>query len=309
MHLMRRVKNPIINLKRRLDPDIYPRCNILHMDIIKTANDLKTIRGDLNAAGKTLALVPTMGALHEGHMALVRRAKDLADCVMVSIFVNPAQFGPNEDLERYPRTLETDCQHLDIEGVDYVYAPTVSEIYPDGPYKKPLNLKAAQGLESDFRPGFFDGVTTVVSILFDQTRPDIAVFGEKDYQQICVVREMVGHLDMPVQIIGVPVVRADDGLALSSRNAYLSQEDRNIALALSETLGRLADIVKGDPDMVKVHIDQAKDDLLKAGFNKVDYIELRDPITLAPIDRFEGRGRFLAAAHINGVRLIDTVEV
>ncbi|WP_291178025.1 pantoate--beta-alanine ligase [Hyphomicrobium sp.] len=250
-------------------------------------------------AGQSIALVPTMGALHAGHISLVGAGLASADRVVVSIFVNPTQFAPHEDLARYPRDEAGDVAKLAGAGAHLVWAPAVSEIYPDGFATRIVPEGAALPLEGAFRPHHFGGVATVVCKLLLSAMPDIALFGEKDYQQLAVIRQMVRDLALPVAIHGVPTVREDDGLALSSRNAYLSENDRYIAPMLHKALSEVA---RGrDPR-------EAADALLVAGFTKVDYLEVRDAETLAPFDPAAGRpGRVLGAAWLGSTRLIDNV--
>ncbi len=236
-------------------------------------------RDELAAFKGRLAFVPTMGALHEGHLSLVRLARTRADYVAVSIFVNPTQFAPHEDFDAYPRMIEQDLERLD--DVDLVYLPRVEDLYPDGAVADIQSGAAAQGLESDFRPHFFDGVCSVVHRLFAQIKPDVAVFGEKDFQQLMVIREMVKVFGLPVEIIGAPTLRDAYGLALSSRNVYLNAEELEIARKLNVVLRS------------ERPTPQA---LLDVGFDKVDYVERR-------------WGRILAAAWIGKTRLIDNVEI
>jgi len=215
------------------------------MIIVHTATALATEIESLKAAGRKIGFVPTMGALHEGHLGLVRLARESADVVVVSIFVNPTQFAPHEDFGSYPRQVESDVETLATEGVDLVYLPTEGDIYPGGAQVTHRAGAAAEGLESDFRPHFFDGVVTVVHELFSQVRPDVAVFGEKDFQQLQVVREMVAAENLNIEIIGAPIARDEQGLALSSRNAYLSEEELKIARRLNSVLFEAAAKLKG----------------------------------------------------------------
>jgi pantoate--beta-alanine ligase len=279
---------------------------------IKILRRLKTLRKAVAAwrtAGERVALVPTMGALHEGHLALVKLARRKAQRTVVSIFVNPAQFAPDEDLSRYPRDEAGDLAKLAAGGADLVWAPTVEEMYPEGFATRILPEGAAMGLEGEFRPHHFGGVATVCCKLFSQVTPDVAVFGEKDYQQLCVVRQMVRDLDLPLAIAALKTQRARDGLALSSRNAYLTDGERSIAPALHRALVGLADVAKaGGP--VNRAIETAKDDLIKAGFARIDYLEIRDAETLGLFDQRSGRpGRVLGAVWLGKTRLIDNVGV
>jgi pantoate--beta-alanine ligase len=246
-----------------------------------------------------------MGALHDGHAALMRAARAACDTVVASIFVNPMQFGPTEDLSRYPRTLDADLERCAIEGVDVVWAPEVTDIYPDGPaqvHVVPGPLGAV--LEGASRPTHFTGVLTVVHKLFSATRPDVAYFGQKDYQQLCLVQRMVADLDLGVSVVGVPTVRESDGLALSSRNRYLSADERERALALSRALfaGRAA-AAHG----VAAVLDAARAVLTATQGMEVDYLELRTPDLLTAAER--GPARLLVAARVGATRLIDNMEV
>ncbi len=260
------------------------------------------------AAGLKSALVPTMGALHEGHLDLVRAASAAADRVVVSIFVNPTQFAPTEDFAAYPREEAADLAKLAALGVDAVFAPTIAEMYPDGYATRIVVDGPALGLESDSRPHFFGGVATVVAKLFIACAPDTAIFGEKDYQQLLVVRRMGAHLGLPVNVVGFPTVRAADGLALSSRNAYLSPEERAVAPRLHAALQAAAAAIRaGSP--VAAAVAAAERDLDDAGF-AVDYVAVRNAATLAEAtDPGAGPLRLLAAARLGRTRLIDNIAV
>ncbi len=275
--------------------------------IVKTVAALKSAIIDLRAGGKTIALVPTMGALHAGHLDLVRLAKSSADHVVVSIFVNPAQFAPHEDFDRYPRTLDTDGAALATEPASLIYAPTAAEMYPAGFATHIAVEGAARGLETDFRPHFFGGVATVCCKLFTQVAPDVAIFGEKDYQQLCVLKQMVRDLDLPLTIVGAPTRREADGLALSSRNAYLSADERRIAPALHRALRTCAAAIHtGTP--VEAATITASRSLLSAGFAKVDYVAARHAETLEPPTPGAPL-RLLAACWLGKTRLIDNIPV
>ena len=255
-----------------------------------------------------VALVPTMGALHDGHIALVEEARRHADHVVVSIFVNPRQFGPNEDLDAYPRREAKDAQMLQAAGVAILWAPTVEVMYPDGHATNISLSGVTEGLDGAARPGHFDGVATVVTKLFNQVQPNVALFGEKDYQQLAIVRRMVRDLDLPVEIVGVPTQRAEDGLALSSRNAYLSEDERHNALALPRALGEAArQMEKGAA--VDAAIARAIAMLAAHGFDPVDYVSLCDAQTLEPMAVLDRPARLLGAARLGRTRLIDNIAV
>jgi pantoate--beta-alanine ligase len=277
--------------------------------VIRKIPALRTVLAAWRGKRRRIALVPTMGALHEGHLSLVRLARRRADRVVVSIFVNPAQFAPNEDFARYPRTWDTDIGKLAAEGVDLVFAPAADEVYPAG-FATSVELRgpATVGLEDRFRPHFFGGVATVVAKLLIEVMPDEAFFGEKDYQQLQVVRRMTRDLDLPVRIIAAPTVREPDGLALSSRNVYLSAEDRQRAPLLQRVLLESAEeIARGEP--IESVLALGRTMLAQGGF-AVDYLEARHAETLAPVSSAgEGPLRLLAAARLGSTRLIDNVAV
>lgn len=273
--------------------------------VVRRVKDLRKIIARWRAKGDTVGLVPTMGALHAGHLKLVAEARKKAKRVVISIFVNPRQFAPSEDFARYPRDEAADLAKLAKAGGDLVWSPDASEMYPEGFATRIEAEGAAEGLETDFRPHFFGGVATVCCKLFLQVAPDVALFGEKDYQQLCVIRQMVRDLDLPLAIKGVATVREKDGLALSSRNAYLSADERRVAPMLYATLTRLAEAIRDGGSIALLRAD-ASVALLAAGFTKVDYIEVRDAGTLGPYERAAGReGRILAAAWLGKTRLID----
>jgi pantoate--beta-alanine ligase len=281
------------------------------LQTVTQLSDLRRETDALQAAG-TLALVPTMGALHEGHLTLVREARRAADHVAVSIFVNPRQFGANEDLDAYPRQLARDAALLEAEGVSLLWAPPPGEVYPEG-YATNVSVSGvSEGLCGANRPGHFDGVATVVCKLFNQVRPDMAFFGEKDWQQLAVIRRMARDLDLTRPhvdaIQGVAIVREDDELAMSSRNAYLSRENRAIAATLPREM-RLAIERIGAGDATGSVLEDFRNQLLDAGFDSIDYAEIRDGRDLAPA-REPGPGdRFFVAARIGGTRLIDNMPV
>lgn len=277
--------------------------------MVDTATGLRGTVGAWRKGGLRVALVPTMGALHQGHLALVREARSRADQIVVSIFVNPAQFAPHEDFAWYPRDFDKDRALLREQGAtDLIYAPDLKEIYPDGFATKIVVDGPSAGLESDFRPHFFAGVTTVVAKLFLQCRPDFAMFGEKDYQQLLVVKRLATDLDLGLDIIGVPTVREADGLALSSRNAYLSAEQRRIAAHLNRVLRAVAARARSGISIPQAEAEGAAQ-LLEAGFDRVDYVAIRDAESLAPLREIMRPARVLAAARVGGVRLIDNLAV
>jgi pantoate--beta-alanine ligase len=276
-------------------------------EIVTTIADLRARVAGWRNHGARIGLVPTMGALHEGHLSLVRETQGRCGAMVVSIFVNPAQFGPNEDFARYPRTFESDCAKL-AGLADVLFAPSVAEMYPEGSATRIEVGGPALGLESDFRPHFFSGVATVVAKLLIATMPDEAIFGEKDYQQLLVIRQMVRDLRLPIDIPGGAIVREADGLAMSSRNWYLSREERNIAAQLNLVLRDVMRRVQ-QGDSIPGAESFGRDALLGHGFNSVDYVVVRDAETLAPISKLERPARVLAAARVGATRLIDNIAV
>jgi pantoate--beta-alanine ligase len=277
--------------------------------IVRTVPALRTAVARLRRAGGKVALVPTMGALHAGHLALVRYAKRRARHVIVSIFVNPAQFAPHEDLATYPRTFDADAAALAGTDAKLIWAPTVEVMYPAGFATRVVPAgPATAGLEDRFRPHFFAGVTTVVSKLLIQCQPDYAMFGEKDYQQLKVVTRMAKDLDLPVTIVGVPTVREPDGLALSSRNAYLSANDRAAAPALHRVLRQCAEAIARGEHLAQV-LDEGGRAIEAAGFT-LDYLEARNAATLEPVTNGTDMPiRLLVAARMGKTRLIDNIAV
>lgn len=274
--------------------------------VLRTISDLRAWRERLRAAGKTLAMVPTMGALHDGHLELVRQGFEKADAVLASIFVNPTQFAPHEDLDAYPRTWDADLEKLTALGTQAIFYPSVSEMYPDG-FVTNVSVGGVSGpLEGAHRPGHFDGVATVVSKLLLMALPDAALFGEKDWQQLQVIKRMTADLNIPVEICGVPIVRDENGLALSSRNAYLSAEQYKIACALNKTLFAMAEKIRAGQDHETVQ-RWGVNEIEQAGFDKIDYLEIRDAASLSmPCDKAL---RILVAAKLGKARLIDNVAV
>jgi pantoate--beta-alanine ligase len=276
--------------------------------ILREASQLRQAVAAWKSAGMRVAIVPTMGALHEGHLALVRRATDVADKVIVSIFVNPKQFAATEDLSKYPRTEETDVELLDGQDVDIVYAPTPEQIYPEK-FSTTVTVAgpAQAGLEDKFRPQFLDGVATVVAKLFIQSNADVALFGEKDFQQLAVVRQMARDLDLAIEVIGVPTVRDEDGMALSSRNRYLSKHERHQSASIHRSLQQAAEKIRNGTNAQSA-TRAASRSLMTLGF-KVDYVTARNADTLALPHSAKEPLRILAAAWIGTTRLIDNIKV
>jgi pantoate--beta-alanine ligase len=278
------------------------------MQIIRDFEGLAAARKALKQSGDSLALVPTMGALHAGHLALVEEAKTRAGKVIASIFVNPMQFGLGEDLDRYPRREEADAAMLEAAGCDLLWLPTAAQIYPESFATSIRVAGVSERWEGEARPGHFDGVATIVAKLLIAVAPNLALFGEKDFQQLAVIRRLAADLGLTIEIVGMPTVRDDDGLALSSRNAFLTAPDRQRALALPRALQSARDqIALGEP--VSSVLTQAKQALVDAGFLKIDYFALVDAATLEPLSEPAGDMRLIAAATIGGTRLIDNVRV
>lgn len=277
------------------------------MQTVRSSEELARAVAGVRSGGM-LALVPTMGALHAGHMALIAEARRRADRVAATIFVNPRQFGPGEDLDRYPRREADDARMLEDAGCDLLWVPSVGDIYPDG-FSTSISVAGLSDCwEGAARPGHFGGVATVVARLLLQVRPDTALFGEKDWQQLAVIRRMVRDLALAVEIVGVPTVREADGLALSSRNAYLSADERRRAVALPTALqGARESIRSGTP--IGPALSAAKQALVDAGFLRIDYLALVDSATLEPLDQPSGDMRLIVAAVIGGTRLIDNLPV
>ena len=276
--------------------------------IHRTVDALRTAVAGWRSEGLRVGMVPTMGALHSGHLELVRAARERADRIIVTIFVNPTQFAPTEDFGSYPRTETSDVAKLAQLGVEAVFAPNANEMYPAG-YATTVSLAGpAIGLETDFRPHFFSGVATVVSKLLIAGFPDVAMFGEKDYQQLMVVRQMARDLRLPTEIVGLPTIREADGLALSSRNAYLSSEERQTATTISRAMRQAAETIRAGGD-VETALAKGRSTLTEAGF-RVDYLVLRNAETLAEIvDVASEPCRMLVAAWLGKTRLIDNIAV
>lgn len=278
------------------------------LPVARSVAELRRQVKEWRHAGEVVALVPTMGALHRGHLALVARASELADRVVVSIFVNPTQFGPNEDFARYPRDEAGDAAKLAAAKCDLLYAPVVGEMYPQGFATTVSAGPLAGPLDGRFRPGHFAGVATVVTKLLLQAHPDLACFGEKDYQQLQVIRRVTRDLDIPTRIEGVPIVREEDGLALSSRNVYLSPEERRIAPALRQTLAAVVTRV-GEGAAPQEAAAWGVGELSRQGFAKIDYLEICDAETLQPLTSRDRPGRVLTAAWLGKTRLIDNLTL
>jgi len=280
------------------------------MNIVKTVADLRAAVARARGEGKRIGFVPTMGNLHAGHIALIKKAGQRADFVVASIFVNPLQFGPNEDLASYPRTLAADQEKLVNAGCHLLFAPSVEEMYPHGQADQTLVRVpgVSEGLCGASRPRHFDGVSTVVTKLFNMVQPDLAVFGQKDFQQLAVIRTMVRDLNMPVQIISEPIVRADDGLALSSRNGYLTTEERTIAPQLYRTLCELRDAIAGGERDYSALVERGLNRLRQAGL-RPDYLELRNAVDLQPADQHSREVAILVAAFLGRTRLLDNILV
>lgn len=278
------------------------------MQIVRTIAALREALVIFRDARESIALVPTMGALHPGHLALVEEARRRARRVVVSIFVNPIQFGPNEDLAAYPRREATDVKLLDDAGCDLLWLPSVEEMYPAGAATTITVRGVSEGLCGASRPGHFEGVATIVAKLFNQVRPDTALFGEKDYQQLAVIRQMNRDLDFGIDVIGVATQREDDGLARSSRNIYLNDDERAAARALPRALGEAARAIQAGGDIGSI-LEHARSRILAGGFGSVEYVELRDAATLEPMTVLDRDARILAAARLGGTRLIDNLAV
>ena len=280
------------------------------MLVVATIKELQNALHKHRQANKKIAVVPTMGNLHEGHLALVKTAQQHADIVVVTLFVNPTQFGANEDLDSYPRTFQDDCDKLDALNTSILFAPNIDEMYPlGGDQTTHVHVpNMTQVLCGASRPGHFDGVTTIVSKLFNITRADIAIFGEKDYQQLAVIRRMVNDLNIPIKIIGKPIVREPDGLAMSSRNGYLSEKERRIAPRLHQLLQAIKqEIIEGNHDLKSLE-SQSITDLIEAGF-KPDYLQIYQRNELRPATENDKEIIILAAAFLGSTRLIDNIYV
>ncbi|HYD87939.1 MAG TPA: pantoate--beta-alanine ligase [Vitreimonas sp.] len=278
------------------------------LPIVRDTAALRAAVRAWRAQGLRVGLVPTMGALHEGHLSLVRWAKEKCDRVIASLFVNPRQFAPHEDFERYPRDEAGDAKLLAGAGCDLLYAPERSAMYPEGFATNVIVSSVSTPLEGEFRPHFFGGVATVVAKLLLQALPDAAFFGEKDYQQLLVIKRMAGDLDIPVEIVGCPTVREHDGLAMSSRNAYLSADERRIAARLNHLMHDAIKAAHAGHALDVIEAETARH-LIAAGFTDIDYVAIRDAETLQPIADLSRPARLLAAAWLGKTRLIDNMAV
>jgi pantoate--beta-alanine ligase len=277
------------------------------LEVFKTVREYKVWRGSVKG---TVGFVATLGALHEGHFSLIRRAGELSDNVVVSIFVNPLQFGPKEDFGKYPRTLEADLDHCRKLGVKAVFHPSVEEIYPEGKdacTKVIPPPEIADVLEGSFRPGFFTGVATVVAKLFLIIEPDITVFGEKDYQQLVILKKMVRDLSIPVTLYSMATSRTEDSFALSSRNAYLSEDQRHAAPKIYQALCSTAERIRANPAALEAAVEAGKKELEEDGIIHVQYLTVRDAETFEEVSRFDRKLVLLVAAKIGDVRLIDNI--
>ncbi|MFA4044031.1 MAG: hypothetical protein HZRFUVUK_000814 [Candidatus Fervidibacterota bacterium] len=277
------------------------------MKVITSVSEMQECAMKLRSEGKVIGFVPTMGYFHEGHLSLMRRARNECDIVVVSIFVNPIQFGPGEDYERYPRDVERDLKMAEGVGVDIVFCPSVEEMYPEG-YATYVNVeRLTEGLCGAFRPGHFRGVTTVVTKLFNIVMPHKAYFGEKDYQQLVVIKRMVKDLNFPIEIVPCPTIRESDGLAMSSRNVYLSQEEREAALSLYRSLMTAKVLFEKGERNASVLRKVVEEGLCSSELVKPQYVEVVDAETLEPIERIERDAVIAVAAFVGKARLIDNV--
>jgi pantoate--beta-alanine ligase len=277
--------------------------------ILRTVADLRDQIADWRREGARIGLIPTMGALHEGHLTLVRRALEAGERAVISIFVNPTQFGPNEDFSAYPRREAEDVAKFAAIGGHLVWAPTVEEMYPAGFASHVAVSNLTDGLDGPFRPGHFQGVATVVTKLLLQVLPDRGYFGEKDYQQLQVVRRMVRDLNIPTEIVGVPTVREADGLALSSRNVYLSAEERRTAALLPQVLHETAEAARAGRQPFAALLEAARTRLAAAGFGPIDYVAICDAEDLRPVESLARPARLFVAARLGRTRLIDNIPI
>lgn len=277
------------------------------MQLFHTIQEIRRFVAEQRSSGKQVGLVPTMGYLHKGHLSLVERAKQECDIVIMSIFVNPLQFGPNEDLDKYPRDLERDVQLAETSGVDAIFAPTVREMYPNPIYTYVTTEVLGENLCGASRPGHFRGVTTVVSKLFHIVQPDKAFFGQKDAQQLRIIQQMAADLNMPVHVIGCPIVREADGLAMSSRNVYLSSEERKQALSLNQSLQEAKTLFEQGVRSADVLIEHVRRRISQEPLADIDYIQLVDMDRLSDIKQIAGESLMALAVRFGSTRLIDNI--
>jgi pantoate--beta-alanine ligase len=300
---VKEVKIPILSQNARQGWGTRSTFNSLK--VLSTIDEMRAASRTVRRDGRPLALVPTMGALHEGHLSLVRAARAASGVVAASIFVNPTQFGPSEDLAKYPRSFEHDCEMLEREGVEFVFAPSVEEMYPAGAVTWVTVEEMSGKLDGHSRPGHFRGVTTVVAKLFHIVEPDKAFFGQKDAAQVAIIRRMVRDLNLPVEIVVCPIVREADGLAMSSRNAYLSVEERKRALVLHRSLGRVKQLVEsGERNALRL-MAAGREEFALEGAVRLDYFEVVDPDTLDPVADVSKGALVAVAAYVGATRLID----
>lgn len=278
------------------------------MEVVRTIAELRQHTSRWRIAGQTIGLIPTMGALHNGHLSLIKLAQGKCDRVIATIFVNPRQFLPNEDFDEYPRNEESDIQKLIEMGVDLLFAPKAPEMYQPDASTTVVISKLTDCLCATSRPGFFDGVGTVVTKLLIQALPNLAIFGEKDYQQLLVIKRLTRDLDIPAEIVGAPTIREADGLAVSSRNVFLSKANRETASKVFEILKKTATAIALGND-VSIACEEARSELMLAGFSEIDYFEARHSETLELIQNFENSGRLFAAVWLGPTRLIDNLEI
>jgi pantoate--beta-alanine ligase len=278
------------------------------LEVVRTIAELRQHTSRWRIAGQTIGLIPTMGALHNGHLSLIKLAQGKCDRVIATIFVNPRQFLPNEDFDEYPRNEESDIQKLIGMGVDLLFAPKAPEMYQPDASTTVVISKLTDCLCATSRPGFFDGVGTVVTKLLIQALPDLAIFGEKDYQQLLVIKRLTRDLDIPAEIVGAPTIREADGLAVSSRNVFLSKANRETASKVFEILKKTATAIALGND-VSIACEEARSELMLAGFSEIDYFEARHSETLELIQSFENSGRLFAAVWLGSTRLIDNLEI
>jgi pantoate--beta-alanine ligase len=277
------------------------------MKTLTTIADARRASREMRREGKRIGFVPTMGALHEGHLSLVRAAKSQTDAVAVSIFVNPTQFGPTEDLSRYPRPFEKDCNLLEKEGVEIIFAPSAEEMYPQGVVTSVTVEGMSERLCGKSRPGHFRGVTTVVSKLFHILEPDAAFFGQKDAAQLAIIRRMVRDLNMPLEIVGCPIVRESDGLAMSSRNAYLAEDERKAALVLHRTLLRIESEAQQGERRSSRLIELGRQVFCAEPLARLEYVEIVDPDSLEAVENLSKPALVALAGHVGSTRLIDNI--